>query len=87
LRFRLVGSLDVDKDGAGDDTCVESAASGINARLPKAMYSPYVLDGFDVKPLIFANYIAKRRQYFQEVLLHNFRRSGKKSLVGFRTVR
>jgi hypothetical protein len=87
LRSRLVGLLDVDKDGAGDDTCVESAASGIDARLPKAVYPLQVLDGFDVKPLIFTNYIAKRRQYFQEVLLHNFRRSGKKSLVGFRTVR
>jgi hypothetical protein len=53
------------------------------------VYPLKFLEGFDVKPLIFifANYIAKSRQYFQEVLLHNFGRSGKKSLVGFRTVR
>jgi hypothetical protein len=87
LRSRLVGFLDVDNDGAGDDTCVDSAASGIGARLPKAVYPPYVLEGFDVKPLIFANYVAKSRQCLQDVLLHKFRRSGKKSLVSFRTVR
>jgi hypothetical protein len=61
LRSGLAGFLDVDEHGAGDDGSFTATGPSICARLPNAFQHPYVLERFDVKPLIFANYVAKSR--------------------------